>query len=510
MPALAALTAALIFVVDISSSLGIAVAVLYVIVILMSVGFAGCAMLIGIATGCAALTITAYLVGHGSADDHQALLRCLISLAAIVIVTSLAVRNRQATQILRDSERRYRNIFQSSGASIWEEDLSAVRRAMDDVVAQGITDVRAHMDASPDFLRHCVSLVRIVSVNEAAVQLVGARDMPHFMASLKNIFIPETEPSFREFLLAYYEGKASFSYETMIRTIAGERRSILMAATFPVTDGAHENVLVSVFDITDRIRAEQALEQARSELAHAGRVITLGELTASIAHEVNQPLAAIVANGEACLRWLGRPVPDLDEARQCLTELIGEGRRAGDVVGRLRKLATKAAPEHTLVDMNALVAEAAELLNRQFLEHRVRLTQDFCPGAPVVYADRVQLQQVVINLLINATQAMADAPVRDLTIRVRQDPATGVVVCVEDTGPGISEQAMDRLFSAFYSTKPDGMGLGLSISRSIIQAHEGRIWASAHPGGGAAFQFALPLTNGAQIGSEPEAENRDR
>lgn len=493
MPVLAVLTTAAIFTVDLSSSLGIAVAVLYVIVILMSVSFASPLGLAGIAAGCAGLTLFAYVLGHGDAQDQQPLLRCLISLAAISIVTWLAARHRQATQILRNSERRYRNIFQSTGASIWEEDLSAVRRAMDAVVAQGVTDVRAHMDASPDFLRHCLSLVRIVSVNDAAVKLVCARDLPHFMASLQNIFLPETEPSFREFVLAYYEGKSSFSYETMIQTIAGERRYILMAATFPVADGAHENVLVSVFDITDRIRAEHALEQARMELAHAGRVITLGELTASIAHEVNQPLAAIVTNGEACLRWLARPVPDLVEARQCLTELVGEGRRAGDVVARLRKLATKTAPEYLPVDVAPLITEAAELLNRQFLENQVRLIQDLCPTMPKVMADRVQLQQVLINLMINATQAMANSPTRELTVRLRYEPTEGAVVTVQDTGPGIGGEAMERLFSAFTSTKPGGMGMGLSISRSIIQAHEGRIWASSPPGGGAAFHFALPV-----------------
>lgn len=502
LPFLAGLTAAGIFLIDLSSSLGIAVAVLYVIVILMAMSFAGRRALVLIAVGCAGLTILAYLLEHGTSYAQQPLLRCLISLATIAIVTWLAVRHRTATQILGNSERRYRNIFQSTGASIWEEDLSAVRRAMDALVEQGIMDIRAHMEASPEFLRHCVSLVRIVDVNEAAVKLVGARDTPHFMASLQNIFIAETEPSFREFLLAFYEGKSSFSYETMIRTIDGERRSILMAATFPVADGAHENVLVSIFDITDRIRAEQALEQARAELAHVGRIITLGELTASIAHEVNQPLAAIVTNGEASLRWLGRPVPDLAEARLCLEELVSEGRRAGDVVHRLRKLATKAAPERALVEVNTLVSEAVELVNRQLLENEVKLTLDLCGGELLVLADRVQLQQVIINLMINATQAMATTRVRDLTIRLRQDPAEGVIVTVQDTGPGIAEEAMDRLFSAFFSTKPSGMGMGLSISRSIIQAHDGQIWATSAQGAGAAFHFALPL---ARKGEDPAA-----
>ncbi len=498
MPVLAGLTALVIFLVDLAGSLSVAVAVLYVVVILISASFADRRALILIAAGCAGLTVLAYLLAHGPSLGQQALLRCLISLSAIAIVTWLAVRHRVSTQILRNSERRYRNIFQSTGASIWEEDLSDVRRAMDALVQQGITDVRAHMDASPEFLRHCVSLVRIVDVNEAAMKLVGARDQPHFMSSLQNIFIAETEPSFREFLLAYYEGKSSFSYETMIRTIDGERRSILMAATFPVTDGAHENVLVSIFDITDRIRAEQALEQARAELAHVGRVITLGELTASIAHEVNQPLAAIVTNGEASLRWLERPVPDLAEARECLVELIGEGRRAGDVVNRLRKLATKAAPEHTLVEVRTLIAEAVELVNRQLLEQQIRLTQDLGAHPAVVLADRVQLQQVIINLMINGAQAMATTSVRELTIRLRQDPAEGVIVTVQDTGVGVSEDAMDRLFSAFFSTKASGMGMGLSISRSIIHAHDGRIWVTSAPGAGAAFHFALPLASQAQ------------
>ncbi|MFG1465021.1 ATP-binding protein [Xanthobacter sp. DSM 24535] len=504
MPVSAAGLALAIFIFDTFSSVGIAIAVLYVVVVLMAVSFTRTRGLVLVSLGCASLTVLAYLIEHGEYQAGPPLLRCAVSLLAILIATVLGLRNQRATRILLDSERRYRSIFQSTAVSIWEEDLSQVTRELDRLRAEGITDLRGHFERSPEALRRCLSLVRVVDVNEAAMDLVGASDRPEFMAQLAHVFLPETQASFREFILAYYEGAARFSYETVIRTIRGDRCSILMNATFPTGADPYDNVLVSIVDITDRIHAQRALEQSRAELAHVARVVTLGELTASIAHEVNQPLAAIVTNGEAAMRWLSRTPPNLEEVGECLGEMVREGRRAGDVVKRLRKLATKGEPERATLDLSAAVAEAVALVERELSEQGVALRLDLEPNRFLIVADRVQIQQVVINLVINAIHAMADLPVRTLSIRVHHEtqladapagtPSEGFMVTVTDTGKGIAPDAMANLFTAFFSTKPTGMGMGLSICRSIIEAHGGLIWATRNPERGVSFHFILPAT----------------
>jgi PAS domain S-box-containing protein len=248
------------------------------------------------------------------------------------------------------------------------------------------------------------------------------------------------------------------------------------------------------YDIEDQKRAEGALHTAQAALAHASRVAMLGEMSASIAHEVNQPLAAIVANGEACLRWLNRETPDLDEVRGAVDWIIKDGNRAGEVIRRVRALSNKAEPQRAPLDINDTIREVVALLQRELTVHRVLLRTELAPVLPLVFADRVQLQQVIINLIMNGIEAMQpveDRP-RDLVIRSYEDDSQQIVVAVQDSGVGIVAESADRLFDAFFSSKPGGLGMGLSICRSIIEVHGGRLSASGHGGAGATFQFALP------------------
>jgi C4-dicarboxylate-specific signal transduction histidine kinase len=241
--------------------------------------------------------------------------------------------------------------------------------------------------------------------------------------------------------------------------------------------------------------AQIALDKAQAELAHVTRVTTLGQLTASIAHEVNQPLAAIIVNAEACLRWLDRATPDLDEARQAVEQIARDGHRADEVIRRVRALAKKTDTAKTALDVNEVVNEVIVLVRRELASRRVSLRMDLGPDLPLVVADRVQLQQVLLNLVINGIEAMqsvTDRP-RELVIRSRRDNAHQVLVAVADSGVGISAEHADRLFSAFFTTKSSGMGMGLSICRSIMEAHGGRLWATANVPHGATFQLTLPL-----------------
>jgi PAS domain S-box-containing protein len=257
-----------------------------------------------------------------------------------------------------------------------------------------------------------------------------------------------------------------------------------------------EAVLTISRDLTEHVLASEALRESQIALAHANRVTTMGQLTASIAHEVNQPLAAVVANAEACLRWLDRETPDLDAVRRSVEWVIDDGNRASEVIRRVRSLANKAEIEKVPLDVNDLVSEVISLMQRELISHQVTLRTEFAPALPMILGDRVQLQQVIINLEMNGIEAMlsvADRP-RELVIRSHQDEMQQVLLSVTDCGVGISAENADRLFNAFFTTKSSGMGMGLSICRSIMEAHGGRLWATANLPHGTIFQFTLPVS----------------
>jgi PAS domain S-box-containing protein len=280
----------------------------------------------------------------------------------------------------------------------------------------------------------------------------------------------------------------------------GSRVPILIGGA--IFESKRDEGVAFIVDMTERKQAEEKLRtseqrllDAQMELARVTRVTTLGELTASIAHEVNQPLAAVVANAEACLRWLDRGPPDLDAARRSVEWVIDDGNRAGEVIRRIRALANKTGIEKIPLDVNDVARETVALVQRELISHEVSLQMELAPALPMILADGVQLQQVIINLVMNGIEAMqsvSDRP-RELVIRSLQDKTQEVLVSVTDCGVGIAAENADRLFNAFFTTKPRGMGMGLSICRSIMEAHNGRLWATANVPHGATFQFTLPV-----------------
>jgi PAS domain S-box-containing protein len=249
----------------------------------------------------------------------------------------------------------------------------------------------------------------------------------------------------------------------------------------------------------ERKRAEDALRHARADLAHVARVSTLGEMTASIAHEINQPLAAVVNNASACLRWLA--ARNLEEARQSAALVVADGHRAGEIIARIRALAKKTPARKERLDINETIREVIALarseVQRSGVALETRLSDDV-HYVPLILADRIQLQQVILNLIVNAIEAMSESVdgSRELLVRSGIAESRRVLVAVRDSGPGLDPKSLDRLFDAFYTTKPQGMGMGLAISRSIIEAHGGRLWASANHDRGATFQFTLPTGGG--------------
>jgi PAS domain S-box-containing protein len=259
-----------------------------------------------------------------------------------------------------------------------------------------------------------------------------------------------------------------------------------------------------VLDLTERKRAEaEARESERryrevqTELTHANRVAAVGQLTASIAHEVKQPIAATLTNAKAALRWLDRGSPDIEEARQALTRIIVDGNRAGEVIDRIRALIRRAPPRRDSLEINLAIREVVELTSGEALRNGVSVQTDLADGLPLVQADRVEIQQVILNLMVNAIEAMSDISegTRTLLISTAIAETGGVRVAVRDSGPGLASGMLDRLFEAFYTTKASGLGLGLSICRSIIETHGGHLWASANVPRGATFQFTVPASS---------------
>jgi PAS domain S-box-containing protein len=266
--------------------------------------------------------------------------------------------------------------------------------------------------------------------------------------------------------------------------------------------GQPRRMFGTIQDITDRKRAEEDLREserryreAQMEVAHVNRVTTMGQLTASIAHEVNQPIAAAVTSAGAGLRWLAAQPADLEEVRDAFDRIIKAGNQAGEIIGRIRALIKKVPPRHDRLDINEGILDVIELTRSQLLEKGVSLQIGLAKGLPLIRGDRVQLQQVILNLIINAVEAMSDSSegMRELLISTAEDQLNGVRVEVRDSGPGLSAESLDRLFNPFYTTKPAGMGMGLSICRSIIEEHGGQVWATANIPQGAAFHFTLPV-----------------
>jgi len=256
----------------------------------------------------------------------------------------------------------------------------------------------------------------------------------------------------------------------------------------------------SAMDVSERKRAEEALRQAQAELAHVNRVTTMGELTASLAHEVNQPIGAAVTNASTCLRWLAGDTPNLEEARAAAMRVVTDGRRAAEIINRVRLLFKKAAPERELVDANEVIPRMIALLYGEAARYNIAVRAELAADLPHVIGDRVQLQQVLMNLIVNSIDAMKDVEgIRELVINSRRTENEQIQISVTDTGVGLPQQHTDQIFNAFFTTKSHGTGLGLRISRSIVEAHGGRLWAADHPPRGTSFYFTLPTEIEAQV-----------
>jgi C4-dicarboxylate-specific signal transduction histidine kinase len=283
------------------------------------------------------------------------------------------------------------------------------------------------------------------------------------------------------------------SYADWFTSPLGRRRyrAITYSPLRPVA-GPVDAVLLIARDFTEHMLASEALRQTQSDLAHVNRVSTMGELTASLAHEVNQPIAAAITDANTCLRWLTRDPPDMDEARAAALRTVKDANRAAEIVSRVRLLFKKGTPQRELVHVNEVIREMIVLLHSETTRYSVSVLSDLATDLPQVVGDRVQLQQVLMNLMINSIDAMkgGDAK-RELTIRSTRTENDELMVSVSDTGMGLPPQQADQIFNAFFTTKSHGTGMGLRISRSIVESHGGRLWAADNPPRGASFHLTL-------------------
>jgi PAS domain S-box-containing protein len=325
-------------------------------------------------------------------------------------------------------------------------------------------------------------------------------------------FDPETaNPSYPMFLEKIHPKDRSVVEQTVDRAVR-ERSDLEMEYRIVLADGSIKYLqslghpiigesgdlvefVGTVMDVTERKLAEEALRKTQAELAHVTRLMTMGELAASIAHEINQPLAAIVTNANACLRWLLDEFPNLEEGREAARRIVRDGKRAGDVIARIRGLVRKTDTEKARLNLNDVVEEIAALAQVEVRRNGVALRIELAPDLPPVAGDRVQLQQVILNLVMNGIEAMSAVTdrSRELFICSRQHESDQVLVTVQDCGVGIDQESLEKVFDPFYTTKPQGMGMGLAISRSIVENHGGRLWAVPNNGPGVTFEFALPV-----------------
>jgi len=454
-----------IFIVDTMPSLDIAVAVLYVVVVLMSLNFCARRGVLLVGAGCVALAIISYVLSHDVLQLDSALGRCLVSLLAIVITTLLALRILSAATRLRQ-----------------HADLLDLTQGLSHTGSFNWKVPTGELVWSEESYRIYGYDRSVVPTLASALQRVHPEDVAMVEERLGAVSRPDAGPD------------ANFNLDFSLLLPDGSTKHLSIVGRALRDQAGRTEVIGAQMDVTAARLAQESLQQTQAALAHVTRVISLGELTASVAHEVRQPLTAIVTNGEAGLRWLDRDPPDLQEVRQTLTRMIAEGKRANDVTRRIQAMLRKEEPRKLALDLNDVVKEAVPLVRPELSRHRVVLKLDLKDSLPLTNGDRIQLQQVIINLLINGIHAMDEVyeRPRELLVQTRQEEEGLLLIQVRDGGTGIDPAHMRQLFNSFFTTKANGMGMGLSICRSIIEAHGGRIWASANAGPGATFHITLP------------------
>ncbi|MBW9116840.1 PAS domain S-box protein [Rhizobium cauense] len=402
---------------------------------------------------------------------------------------------KEAYARLEKSEQRYRNLFDRMPIALFQLDASRIVTEFANLAKLGITDLDGYFDSNPDFLRSCMESLIFEEANDRAVALFGGTDAQDFIGQSVGKVWSASPKTFRRAMISRYQGHGSFEEETKLVTLDGRILDALLTAARVGQEGSPDTSLIGVIDISERLQAQERLQLIQAEYAHAARLSVLGELTASIAHEVNQPLAAITTAGGVGLRWINRTPPDLDEVRESLNSMVVDARRASEIITRIRAAATRKAPEKVYLSLSEVIEEALLFLRTEIEARSAVVVHTSAPGIPPILGDRTQLHQVFVNLIMNSLQAHADQTlVSEISIHTQLVEREKLLCTVEDNGPGIKASDLQQLFRNFFTTKESGMGMGLSICRTIIESHGGCINAGTKSeGDGACFTLVLPV-----------------
>jgi len=394
---------------------------------------------------------------------------------------------------LRASDERYRNLIHHLPCALLQVDSTPMTEIFDKLRRDGISDIGPYLDSAPELAIHSRNIVQVTDANRNAVRLFAADSAERLIGSVDYLFVASPETA-KRVITAHFDGRRNYTERMKLRTFDGRLRDVELSVTYPTLPERLDVTLLSIEDVTDRLRTEAQLRQLQADYTRTARISTLGELAASIAHEVNQPLAAIVTNAETSLRWLAREDPNLGKVGQLTGRIADSARHASDVVQRIRGMAAQRTPERTGLDLNQLVDEALLFVRHEIEARSIELSVSLSDDLPPVRGDRVQLQQVVVNLLLNAVQAIAQSgpPGGRIAVSTASGIDGAVTFAIHDSGPGIEEQNLGRIFESFFTTKEDGIGIGLAICQSIIAAHGGTLAVSNHGDGGAFFHVSLP------------------
>jgi signal transduction histidine kinase len=392
---------------------------------------------------------------------------------------------------VRASEQRYRRLIHHLPGALLQVDARPMGAVFYQLRAAGVTDIVAHLDAHPGLVEQACAIVRVTDANGGAAWLMGAPEVNDLIGPVAFLFARAPETA-RNVVIAHFEGRRIHVERIKLETSDDRLLDVELTVTFPTPPEQLDVTLLTLEDVTDKLRTEAQFRQLQEEHARAARISTLGELASSIAHEVNQPLAAIAMNAETSLRWLSRDEPNLAKVEQLTRRVTDSARHASEIVQRIRGMASRHVPEQAPLDLNAVVEEALMFVCHDVETRAILLSVRFDIGVPQVLGDRVQLQQVVVNLLVNSLQALTGVENGRIELATGPDGAGGVRFSIRDTGPGIAAEDLDRVFEGFFTTKAEGMGIGLAVCQSIIAAHGGAIAASNHEQGGACFHFSLP------------------
>ncbi|WP_275785439.1 sensor histidine kinase [Pararhizobium gei] len=492
--------AATVFYIDTFTDIHSALATLYVITLLLSAETLTEKGTLLLTAVCVGLSLFSYVAAHGLQGDLAAALRLTVAVAAILITCALVIRNWRARRdlmrfnaALQSSEERYRTIFEQSRVALWERDYSKVRGLLTALRAEGVVDLRAHARNNPDFVANCIACIPTVAANAAALELLGNVSAEN--AGSMRRFIAQDDATFLDLMVAIFNNEAHFEGKGTVVTSDGTAKLVLLTVGFPQDAGNFDRVIVGMFDITEREMAQKALFEAQAELALASRAATVGALSASLAHELNQPLGALVVNAQTLLRWLDRDPPDLGAVARSAERIVRDSQRASDIIQSTRSMLGKRAPVLEPVSLADLVTETRALMESELARSKIIFETSVMTDLPTVNAVRIELQQVLINLIANAIQAMAETPESERSISVKIEPVASerVSVKIHDSGPGLSADILEKLFKPFCTTKEAGLGMGLAICRSMLEARGATLVASNHPEGGALFEMTVPL-----------------